>query len=102
ICAELKITDHIFHELPRDIYSGMSYDFWQLWRGCLSVTHSHLFSYLKSNSNENNLLVTGFMADPVAGYAASQREEPAMPLESFNVFNKLKYHADELGIDESI
>jgi hypothetical protein len=80
------------------MYPGIAHDYWRLWRGNLSVTHAHLYSYLKSDSNENNLLVTGFMADPIAGYAASQRQEPVMPLESSAVFKKLKFHGDELGI----
>jgi asparagine synthetase B (glutamine-hydrolysing) len=102
VCENLQITDHTFHALPRDIYPEITQDYWQLWRGCLSVTHAHLFSYLKNNSNENNIIVTGFMADPIAGYAASQRQSPDVPLESCNVFKKLIFHANELRIDQSI
>ncbi|WP_136514302.1 asparagine synthase-related protein [Geomonas edaphica] len=102
VCSVLNITDHTFHDIPRNLYPEIAYDFWNLWRGCLSVTHAHLFSYLKRYSNNSNLLITGFMADAVAGYAASQRQEPIQPLENFNVFKKLKIHAQELNIDETI
>ncbi|MCR4308139.1 MAG: asparagine synthase-related protein [Candidatus Berkelbacteria bacterium] len=102
VCEELGIKKHWFHPVSREIYTENASDFWKPWRGCLSAAHGHLYSFLKATDCVNALLVTGFLADPIVGFAASERKQPALSLEKQPVYLHLLSDAKELGIEDGI
>lgn len=68
----------------------------------MSVSHGHLYSFLKRFNLQNAILVTGFFADPIAGYAASRREGLGFPIENQPVNIQLTSREGELLIKEDI
>jgi asparagine synthetase B (glutamine-hydrolysing) len=101
-CKELGINRHVFHKLRRDRYGVHSNEFWRNWQGCLSVMHCHLYSFLCGNPNENTLLVSGFFADPIAGYAAKPVSSLNLNIESSNAYRQLMVTSKEMMLEKRI
>jgi hypothetical protein len=98
VCKSLGIRVHRFHRLDPSYYAGCLADFWNLWQGCISVLHAHLYSFLKLERPTNVLLVSGFMADPIAGYCAQARSEWPVSVEGTTAFRVLEARKRELKL----
>jgi len=102
VCEKLGINRHLFHQLPRDRYALHSTEFWRNWQGCLSVMHSHLYSFLHEHQPEKSLLVTGFFADPIAGYAAEPVLNSIPSIESSTAYKRLHATIEEMQLGDKI
>jgi len=89
ICRDLKIERHEFHPLSRRIYAEVSEDFYRRYLGGLSVMHAHLYTYLRSHPPHNALLVSGFGADAISGWASMDPARMPSTLEGAKAFKGL-------------
>lgn len=102
VCKELGISNHRFHQLPREHYGRCVDYFWRFWQGCVSVLHSHMYSFLREHPPGKALLVSGFFADPVAGYAAKSVLSSTQSLEASKAYNFFQTEIEEMRIDDTI
>lgn len=102
VCRELEISQHHFHQLNRSVYAEIASDFWSHWLGGLTVAHAHLYSYLRSVKPENSVLVSGFLADPVMGWAAEDPTRFATSMKSSKKYKGFIHFADSVTLSEEI
>jgi hypothetical protein len=100
ICRRLSIKRHIIHPTPRTLFKDQIQPFWDFFGGSVPPAHGHLHSFLKQyvGTRPPPLLVSGFFADAVAGFAAGPSDK-APALSDSGVFGRFQAGLEKLLVD---
>lgn len=99
--SEILGIPHALHSLSPSMYEQFTTDFWTYWHGALSVMHTHLYSALANHSG-TKLMISGFYADAVAGYACTAKSPFVTHLENSQAYLKLIKKASAFDIPKEI
>lgn len=100
ICRRLSIKRHIIHPTPRTLFRDHIDPFWDFFGGSIPPIHAHLYSFIKQYGRDRPppLLVSGFFADAVAGFAAGPSDQ-AQALSESRVFRRFQGGFEKLLVD---
>jgi hypothetical protein len=93
---------HHFWKLSRDSYFNHGRDFFDSWHGDLSVLHGHLYGFLQEHRTEYELMISGFLGDAVAGFAASPPGSSGDRLENTAVYRTLETRGTAMGLPGAV